>query len=155
MKTELIDLLREAFDAGMACAAAYEHGAYSVNFKKWCEENETEINKLTEENEQLISKLSKRDDEYSLLYNDYANHDHTINDLRQTMFHTDAYVETLHNYIVSDSVYTLLRYGSKSSTIVDGMDDHYVDLLNISEQLRAADAADVQNRNDAFDQQLP
>ena len=43
---DLMDLLKEAFEAGMSCAAAYEHGTYTVNFKKWSEENKREIEKL-------------------------------------------------------------------------------------------------------------
>jgi hypothetical protein len=43
---ELVDMLREAFDAGMSCAAAYEHGTYTVDFKKWHEENKEEIEQL-------------------------------------------------------------------------------------------------------------
>lgn len=78
-----------------------------------------------------------------------------IKGLRYEQFHRDAYVGELHNWIKSDSVYTLLRYGSKSTTTIDGMDDLYQDLLHLSEQLRAADQADINNRNDAFDQQLP
>lgn len=78
-----------------------------------------------------------------------------IKSLRYEQFHLDAYVGELHNWIKSDSVYTLLRYGSKSTTIIDGMDDLYQDLLHLSEQLRALDQADINNRNDAFDQQLP
>jgi hypothetical protein len=43
---KLIDMLKEAFDAGMACSAAYEWGTYSVDFKKWREENKEEIEQL-------------------------------------------------------------------------------------------------------------
>jgi hypothetical protein len=42
----LVDMLREAFNAGMSCAAAYEHGTYTVDFKKWHEENKSEIERL-------------------------------------------------------------------------------------------------------------
>jgi hypothetical protein len=78
-----------------------------------------------------------------------------LNALRDKDFHQDAYVGTLHNWIKSDSVWTLLRYGVKACSIVGGDDDYYQDMFNLSEQLRAADKADIQNRNDAFDQQLP
>jgi hypothetical protein len=78
-----------------------------------------------------------------------------LNAMRDKDFHLDAYVGELHNWIRSDSVYTLLRYGSKSPTIVDGMDDHYTDLYNLSEQLRFADHQENENRKDAFDQRLP
>lgn len=43
---DLTNMLREAFNAGMACAAAYEHGYYAVDFKKWHEENKKEIEQL-------------------------------------------------------------------------------------------------------------
>lgn len=43
---DLMSMLREAFDAGMACAAAYERGNYTINFKKWAEENKKEIEQL-------------------------------------------------------------------------------------------------------------
>ena len=43
---DLMDLLKEAFDAGMSCAAAYEFGTYAVDFKKWAAENKGEIEKL-------------------------------------------------------------------------------------------------------------
>jgi hypothetical protein len=52
------------------------------------------------------------------------------------LLHLTAWVEKLETWIKSDSVYTLLRYGSKSPTIIDGMDDYYVDLYNTSEMLR-------------------
>jgi hypothetical protein len=42
----LVDMLREAFNAGMSCAASYEHGTYTVDFKKWYEENKSEIESL-------------------------------------------------------------------------------------------------------------
>lgn len=74
------------------------------------------------------------------------------------LFHQSAYVEQLHQWIKSDSVYTLLRYGSKSpssSGVDDCQDDHYSDLYNLSTQLREADRADTENRNENFLQQLP
>lgn len=83
------------------------------------------------------------------------NKDKEVESLRHEIFHAEAEIQQLYSWIKSDSVYTLLRYGSKSTTIVDGMDDFYIDILNLSEQLRAADREDIQNRNDAFDQQLP
>lgn len=43
---DLTNMLKEAFEAGMACAAAYEHGTYTVDFKKWYEENKKEIEQL-------------------------------------------------------------------------------------------------------------
>src|SRR5688500_7523197 len=78
-----------------------------------------------------------------------------LNALRDKDFHRDAYICELHNWIKSDSVYTLLRYGVKSATIIDGMDDHYVDLYNLSEGLRKSDHEENEIRKDAFDQQLP
>lgn len=41
-----MDKLKEAFEAGMACAAAYEFGTYAVNFKEWAKEHEEEIIEL-------------------------------------------------------------------------------------------------------------
>lgn len=49
-------------------------------------------------------------------------------------------IETLHGWIKSDSVYTLLRYGAKSpshSGVDDCEDDFNSDLYNLSEELRA------------------
>jgi hypothetical protein len=83
------------------------------------------------------------------------NKDKEIESQRHELFHANAYIGELHSWIKSDSVYTLLRYGAKSPTIVDGMDDHYTDLYNLSEQLRFADHQENENRKDAFDQRLP
>lgn len=45
---DLIDMLREAFEAGMNYATEYEHGSrgYYPDFKKWVEQNMTEIENL-------------------------------------------------------------------------------------------------------------
>jgi hypothetical protein len=71
------------------------------------------------------------------------------------LLHLNAWVEKLETWIKSDSVYTLLRYGCKSATIIDGMDDCYVDLYNTSETLREKDRAELENRNDDFEQKQP
>lgn len=71
------------------------------------------------------------------------------------LFNLNAEIENLYRWIKSDSIYTLLRHGSKSTTIIDGMDEHYIDMLNLSEKLRMLDTEDINTRNDAFDQKLP
>lgn len=81
-----------------------------------------------------------------------------LNALRDKDFHQDAYVGELHNWIKSDSVYTLLRYGIKSpssSCVDDCDDDHYQDLYNLSTSLRKADKEENEARKDNFDAQLP
>jgi hypothetical protein len=98
-------------------------------------------------------------------YNDYQNLkakyltlEDEVKSLRHEMFHADAYMGELHNWIKSDSVYTLLRYGSKSpssSGVDDCEDDCYQDLYNLSVSLRKADREENEARKDSFDQQLP
>lgn len=92
----------------------------------------------------LVAKLQAYEDE--------------LKSLRYNAFHNDAYVGELHNWIKSDSVYTLLRYGTKSpssSGVDDCQDDHYSDLYNLSVSLRAADKEENELRRDAFEQNLP
>lgn len=95
---------------------------------------------------------------WDALVNKLQSYEEELKSLRYDKFHSDAYIGQLHDWIKSDSVYILLRYGSKSpssSGVDDCEDDHYSDLYNLSTQLRAADRSDTANRNDAFQQQLP
>jgi hypothetical protein len=82
----------------------------------------------------------------------------TCDDLHAQLFNVNAETENLYRWIKSDSVHTALRYAFKnpSKTCMDDIEDkHYIDMYNLSKKLRELDAKDIENRNDAFDSQLP
>lgn len=71
----------------------------------------------------------------------------------------EARLDELDKWIASDSVYTLLRYGSKSPSS-SGVDDceeeqYYMDLYNHSSNLRKAAREANEAAKDAFEQKQP
>ena len=70
-------------------------------------------------------------------------------------FHRDAYVEQLHQWLKSDAVYYLLRRADLHPEIITGDRESFRGLFEVVSQLRAADEADLQNREDNFNSLLP
>lgn len=81
------------------------------------------------------------------------NKDKEIESQRHELFHSNAHIEQLHQWIKSDSVYTALRYAYKSpsKTGMDDMDDKsYLELYRLSEKLRQAEREELAARQDDF-----
>lgn len=81
-----------------------------------------------------------------------------VNNNRHELFHMTAYIGQLEQWIKSDSVYTLLRYGYKnpSSSGVDDLEDKsYLELYHLCRKLQEADHQENEFRKDSFDQTLP
>lgn len=113
----------------------------SYNDCQECKRLDQAMGKLRQENASLKSRIEILQD--------------SVNANTHESFHRDAYIETLHNWIKSDSVWTLLRHGVKTCSIVGGHDDHYVDMFNLSEELRESERHEIQNAQDDFEQKQP
>lgn len=109
----------------------------SYNDCQECKRLDQALGKLRSENASLKSRLEILQD--------------SVNSNTHESFHRDAYIDTLHDWIKSDSVYTLLRYGSKSTTIIDGLGDHYIDMLNLSEELKRKEHEENELRKEDFE----
>lgn len=83
------------------------------------------------------------------------NKDKEIESLRHELFHADAHIQQLHSWIKSDSVLKAFHYMDKNQHHFGLTDFGYIHLYLLCLELRKADKADIENRNDAFDQQLP
>lgn len=129
---KLIDLLREAFEAGQSSAIAYYHGAHDQSFQDWRKDNEKEINSCTDFN--IRKALESSDHE---------------------LFHLRAHMDELYNWIKSDSVLKAFHYIDKNPTAFDMEDDDYVNLYLLCRQLRKKDREYNEMRLDDFDQKLP
>jgi len=116
----------------------------SYNDCQECKRLDQALNKLRSENESLKSRLEILQD--------------SVNANTHESFHQDAYIETLHNWIKSDSIYALLRHGIKSPTNagVDGsQDDFYADMYDLSVDLREKERQEIENAQDDFEQRQP
>jgi len=71
------------------------------------------------------------------------------------LFHLNAELENIYRWIKSDSIYSILRQASKSPSIVNGDDDHYIDMLNLSERLRYNDSEENEARKNNFEKNQP
>lgn len=125
---------------------AYEKQFWDESYNECqeCKRLDQAMGKLRHENASLKSRIEILQD--------------SVNASTHESFHSDAYIETLHNWIKSDSVYALLRYGTKNpshSGVDDCQDDFFSDMYNLSVDLRKKEREEIQNAQDDFEQKQP
>lgn len=83
------------------------------------------------------------------------NKEKEIESLNHELFHADAHIQQLHDWIKSDSVLKALQYMDKNQHHFALTDVEYMHLYLLCLELRKADKEYNESRKDAFDQQLP